>query len=389
MREGRGAHISPGKAGNLDPGTTTGLCHLCRAATTHADGIAYAFCTACDRQRHRVGLTKCCGVLPVAAGGKYYCPACPGRGKAGPVILTSPDGRFELPSWHPPLARVGRAESLADLAKSRGVEIGGLVLKVGDLRAWHMRSLRGVADASVKRFRCRQCKRHAVRKRVGAPVRLCLDCVKANQRTSVRKAQRAYRARKSPRVCASCGNMRLIESGGMCCACRRRVRLNGLHACGVAMAKTRQGEMVCPACSPTQDQRKKPIVPIVVTDGEAFLSCGVSEGVDIGGRRAGAWIAPLVLVETIRPRHQWIKGRPVISGIAVPNTGTSTRALLPLLKSAASLEESRRILQRELDSSTATSTLGRLRLAGLVGDSGLTPKAHEVLAWCAAAGVKL
>src|SRR5690606_32545139 len=48
-------------------------------------------CDACDRQKVRVGVTPCCGVLPLTPGPgeKRYCPACPGKPEDNrvPVVL--------------------------------------------------------------------------------------------------------------------------------------------------------------------------------------------------------------------------------------------------------------------------------------------------------------
>src|SRR5690606_18935199 len=89
-------------------------------------------CDACDRQKVRVGVTPCCGVLPLTPGPgeKRYCPACPGKPEDNrvPVVLISPSGEEKM-SYHP--RTVARA-----FARARKCAIDAVVIYVRTERDW-------------------------------------------------------------------------------------------------------------------------------------------------------------------------------------------------------------------------------------------------------------
>jgi hypothetical protein len=357
-------------------------------------------CESCTRQAYRIGgVTECCRVLPMRSRGVRYCPACPGPGKAGPVMITSPDGHHELASYHPPNTLiVGTATTLRQIAEHRGVTIGALVLSSVNERDWRIRRLANLRKRDVptlRRFVCTRCgkktsKLLAPHTRMDRVV--CDECKRSRWLKSQARRVRAYFERQPVITCPSCGNRRRRHTKGICAACyRRSLESGGRCQCGTVLVKLRrQRGVACPKCTPASKRYKSHMTEVEVTDGCELrtIMVSVNTPIGVGLATAGSWIAPVILTNNMHHMHPPVTGRPVISGLLVPNTGAVTRSLLPLLEQRAS-ENTLEVLRTELGDDTGKAQYGNMIRAGLLTKDGLTPKARAVLRWCQQAGVRL
>lgn len=374
------------------------LCQFCGAQEGEGTFRKVAnTCEACLRQRHRVGLTPCCGRLPVDQRHRY-CPDCDGEGKV-PVVLLTTKGRERI-TYHPlGLALAGTGGlTLAELARLRRRAADSLVLRV-DPRSWHLGRLNLLPEDRPRPVLvvCKDCGRQSRRWKLRPSGRMPSTCWRCRQEKDQRwksSARRALKARQRaagltcPLCRRPCGRLIGVATGRPCCeACDKRTKRYGKCAeCEAPRFRPRGKPARCPNCDPGP---RRPSMTVTLTDGRELREVEVSYG---HGGALNGYLGALVLVPYLPepgarlPLRQGV----VIGGLRLPHFGPTARLGLLALSRArpADRAAAMRVLTDEFGES-GRQVATRLTLAGLLGQEGLTARAEAVLRWVAARGIKL